>query len=76
MPGTWFREALAAHLRDGSFRVVIVLGEAPPGLVRLAGYLETIADRMPSIWSPPARTRWAARRSCCRSASIRGVRRR
>ena len=41
-----FREALAAHLRDGSFRVVIVLDEAPPGLVRLAGYLETIADRI------------------------------
>ena len=41
-----FREALAAHLRDGSFRVVIVLDEAPPDLVRLAGYLETIADRI------------------------------
>ena len=41
-----FREGLAAHLRDGSFRVVIVLDEAPPGLVRLAGYLETIADRI------------------------------
>ena len=41
-----FREALAEHLRDGSFRVVIVLDEAPPGLVRLAGYLETIADRI------------------------------
>ena len=41
-----FREALAAHLRDGSFRVVIVLDEAPPGLVRLVGYLETITDRI------------------------------
>ena len=41
-----FREGLAEHLRDGSFRVVIVLDEAPPGLVRLAGYLETIADRI------------------------------
>lgn len=41
-----FREALAAHLREGSFRVVIVLDEAPPDLVRLAGYLETIADRI------------------------------
>ena len=41
-----FGEALAAHLRDGSFRVVIVLDEAPPELVRLVGYLETIADRI------------------------------
>ena len=41
-----FREALAAHLRDGSFRVVIVLDEAPPGLVRLVGYLETVTDRI------------------------------
>ena len=41
-----FGNALAEHLRDGSFRVVFVLDEAPSELVRLAGYLETIADRI------------------------------
>ena len=41
-----FRGALAKHLRDGSFRIVFVLDDTPPELVRLASYLETIADRI------------------------------
>ena len=37
-----FHENLAAHLDRGSFRLVIVLDDAPTQLVRLMGYLETI----------------------------------
>lgn len=41
-----FYENLAEHLAEGSFRIVFVLDEAPPQLVKLAGYLEVIADRI------------------------------
>ena len=37
-----FHENLTAHLDRGSFRLVIVLDDAPAQLVRLMGYLETI----------------------------------
>lgn len=38
-----FYRNLAEHLAKGSFRLVIVLDDAPAQLVRLMGYLETIA---------------------------------
>ena len=41
-----FRLGLSEHLQEGSFRVVFVLDEAPPELVRLAGYLEAVSDRL------------------------------
>lgn len=41
-----FYDNLAAHLAEGSFRIVFVLDEAPAQLVTLAGYLESIADRI------------------------------
>ncbi len=42
-----FYSNLAAHLSDGSFRLVIVLDDAPEQLVRLTGYLEAITtDRI------------------------------
>lgn len=37
-----FYSNLATHLADGSFRLVIVLDDAPAQLVRLTGYLETV----------------------------------
>ncbi|MGH3908066.1 MAG: hypothetical protein ACRDTE_28385 [Pseudonocardiaceae bacterium] len=37
-----FTETLAATLREGTFRLVLVLDEAPDDLVRLVGYLETV----------------------------------
>ena len=44
-----FYENLAKHLAEGSFRLVIVLDEAPEYLVRLMGYLETITTDRISI---------------------------
>lgn len=44
-----FYENLARHLAEGSFRLVIVLDEAPEYLVRLMGYLETITTDRISI---------------------------
>lgn len=44
-----FYENLAQHLAEGSFRLVIVLDEAPEHLVRLMGYLETITTDRISI---------------------------
>ena len=44
-----FYENLAQHLAEGSFRLVIVLDEAPEYLVRLMGYLETITTDRISI---------------------------
>lgn len=41
-----FEENLEGSLADGRFRLVIVLDEAPPELVRLVGYLETIGDQL------------------------------
>lgn len=42
-----FYEKLSVHLDQGSFRLVIVLDDAPGQLVRLMGYLETITtDRI------------------------------
>jgi len=43
---TDFQEGLESHLRDGSFRLVIVLDSAPQELVRLVGYLGTVAERV------------------------------
>lgn len=37
-----FGASLEAHLTAGSFRVAIVLDEAPPELVNLVGYLESV----------------------------------
>lgn len=39
-----FSEALGDHLARGRVRAVFVLDDAPPELVRLVGYLETVAD--------------------------------
>lgn len=44
-----FYENLTQHLAEGSFRLVIVLDEAPEYLVRLMGYLETITTDRISI---------------------------
>lgn len=44
-----FYENLAKNLAEGSFRLVIVLDEAPEYLVRLMGYLETITTDRISI---------------------------
>ncbi len=39
-----FSDELSASLRDGAFRLVLVLDEAPDQLVTLVGYLESVAD--------------------------------
>ena len=41
-----FREGLARSLADGSFRLVIVLDSAPDELVRVAGYLQSVTDKI------------------------------
>ncbi len=41
-----FTESLQDNLTTGSFRLVIVLDAAPKELVRLAGYLESVADKL------------------------------
>lgn len=41
-----FAEGLAESLGQGRFRLVIVLDEAPEELVRLAGYLEAVSDKL------------------------------
>lgn len=41
-----FSLGLNQSLADGRFRLVLVLDQAPPELVRLVGYLEVIADRL------------------------------
>lgn len=41
-----FSETLANSLTEGRFRLVLVLDEAPPELVRLVGYLEAVADKL------------------------------
>lgn len=42
--GPVFLETLGTTLRDGSFRLVLVLDQAPDDLVRLVGYLETVTS--------------------------------
>lgn len=39
-----FADAMASDLAAGRVRIVFVLDEAPPELVRLVGYLEAVAD--------------------------------
>lgn len=41
-----FGDGLRASLASGSFRLVLVLDEAPDKLVRLVGYLESVADKL------------------------------
>jgi hypothetical protein len=41
-----FNDAIDQGLREGSFRLVLVLDEAPPELVRLVGYLESVTDKL------------------------------
>jgi hypothetical protein len=41
-----FEEALQGTLRDGRFRLVLVLDDAPAELIRLVGYLESIAPEL------------------------------
>jgi hypothetical protein len=41
-----FIESLRANLSDGGFRLVIVLDSAPADLVRVAGYLESVAGKV------------------------------
>ena len=41
-----FRDGLAESLAGGSFRLVLVLDDAPEELVRLAGYLGTVAEKL------------------------------
>ena len=44
-----FHETLTAHLERGSFRLVIVLDDAPTQLVRLTRYLETITTDLIAV---------------------------
>lgn len=39
-------QALAESLASGSFRIVLILDDAPTELVRLVGYLEAVSDRI------------------------------
>lgn len=41
-----FGNALQESLRTGSFRLVLVLDEAPPELARLVAYLESVTDNL------------------------------
>jgi CheY-specific phosphatase CheX len=41
---TEFRESLAANLASGAFRLAFVLDSAPPDLVRVVGYLESMSS--------------------------------
>lgn len=41
-----FLQGLDASLSQGAFRLVLVLDDAPPELVRLVGYLESIAEQL------------------------------
>lgn len=41
-----FAAGLADSLRHGRFRLVFVLDEAPPELIRLVGYLEAVTDQL------------------------------
>jgi hypothetical protein len=41
-----FAQGLSESLRDGRFRLVLVLDEAPDDLVKLIGYLQTVTDRL------------------------------
>lgn len=41
-----FYASLSEHLARGSFRIVFLLDAAPPVLVKLAGFLEAITDRV------------------------------
>jgi hypothetical protein len=41
-----FANGLTESLRDGRFRLVLVLDDAPPELVRLVGYLGAVADKL------------------------------
>ncbi len=41
-----FHAELSTCLRAGRFRLVLVLDSAPPELVRLVGYLQTVADKL------------------------------
>ena len=43
---TAFYASLSEHLARGSFRIVFLLDAAPPVLVKLAGFLEAITDRV------------------------------
>jgi hypothetical protein len=41
-----FDDGLAESLETGRFRLIIVLDDAPPDLVRLVGYLESVAEHL------------------------------
>lgn len=41
-----FNQGLQESLSEGRFRLVLVLDDAPPELVRLVGYLETVTDKL------------------------------
>jgi len=41
-----FSDSLEEHLQEGKFRLVIVLDSAPPELVRLVGYLESVTNKL------------------------------
>lgn len=43
---TAFVESMTEGLRQGSFRLVLVLDEAPAELVRLVGYLQAVSDKL------------------------------
>ena len=44
--GETFATTLATSLREGRFRLVLVLDTAPPELIRLVGYLGAVSDRL------------------------------
>ncbi|MFF0123941.1 hypothetical protein ACFYP7_32215 [Micromonospora arida] len=41
-----FTDGLAECLREGSFRLVLVLDDAPPELTQTSGYLQSLTDRI------------------------------
>ncbi len=41
-----FNDTVDQGLREGAFRLVLVLDEVPPELVRLVGYLESVTDKL------------------------------
>jgi hypothetical protein len=44
IPQEEFEASLGAHLAAGTFRIVIVLDDAPEELINLVGYLESVTD--------------------------------
>ena len=64
-----FNDDLDAYLKAGSFRLVLVLDEAPSELVQLVGYLERVATAIAIDVITVSAYEAGARRSWCRRVS-------